>query len=277
MSPGPAARSAARAACPSCSDNAETPSFVVRLLQVSDLHYTLPQFDWVLDQATDFDAVVVAGDSLDLASPVALESQIVVVRTYLRRLAERATTVVCSGNHDLTARNHHREKHAPWVSELSGDGLVTDWDAVDIGDCRITVCPWWDGPQTRADVDAQLDTANAGAEHMRQIWIYHFPPDNAQVSWVGRRHIGDRDLNDWIDRHQPDLVLTGHIHDSPFKDGGSWLSRLGSACVINPGHAPGPIPAHAIVDTVSGAAEWWSPFARDNDQLWSAADGSVGQ
>ena len=32
----------------------------MRLLLVADLHYSLPQFDWVLDYAVDFDVVVMA-------------------------------------------------------------------------------------------------------------------------------------------------------------------------------------------------------------------------
>jgi len=42
----------------------------MRLLLVSDLHYSLPLFDWVVDVAGDFDIVVMAGDHLDLASLV---------------------------------------------------------------------------------------------------------------------------------------------------------------------------------------------------------------
>jgi hypothetical protein len=37
------------------------PRAPVRILLVSDLHYALPQFDWVVDHAPDFDLVVVAG------------------------------------------------------------------------------------------------------------------------------------------------------------------------------------------------------------------------
>ncbi len=40
----------------------------MHLLLVSDLHYSQPAFDWVLDVAGNFDVVVMAGDHLDLAS-----------------------------------------------------------------------------------------------------------------------------------------------------------------------------------------------------------------
>ena len=39
----------------------------MRLLAVADLHYSLPQFDWVLEVAPDFDVVVLAGDLLELS------------------------------------------------------------------------------------------------------------------------------------------------------------------------------------------------------------------
>jgi Icc-related predicted phosphoesterase len=243
--------------------------FAVQLLLVSDLHYALPHFDWVLDQAADFDIVVIAGDSLDIASPVPLESQIVAVRTYLRKLATLTNVIVCSGNHDLTATNHHGEKYAPWVEQSDVDGVVVDWGTIDLNRTRITVCPWWDGPQTRADVDRQL-ASSADDRPERWIWVYHYPPDGVEVSWTGHRHIGDQDLNTWIEQHQPDLVLTGHIHDSPMKEGGSWLSRLGTSWVINAGRMTGPMPSHAIVDVATGNAEWWSPYGQGNEQLWPA-------
>ena len=47
----------------------------MRLLAVADLHYSLPQFDWVLEIAADFDVVVLAGDHLELASIVDRRAQ----------------------------------------------------------------------------------------------------------------------------------------------------------------------------------------------------------
>ena len=59
----------------------------MRVLLVSDLHYSLPQLDWVIDAASRFDLVVVAGDTLNIASPVPLDAQSVVVLRYLALLA----------------------------------------------------------------------------------------------------------------------------------------------------------------------------------------------
>ena len=37
----------------------------MRCLVVADLHYSLPQFDWLLSAAPQFDLVIFAGDALD--------------------------------------------------------------------------------------------------------------------------------------------------------------------------------------------------------------------
>jgi predicted phosphodiesterase len=51
----------------------------MRTLLVSDLHYSLPQLDWVVAASASFDVVALAGDSLNINSPVPLDAQSVVV------------------------------------------------------------------------------------------------------------------------------------------------------------------------------------------------------
>ena len=98
--------------------------------------------------------------------------------------------------------------------------------------------------------------------------MYHSPPDESPTSWSGTRHFGDDVLNTLIDTHQPDLVLTGHVHEAPFRPGGSWHDRLGDTIVLNAGRHPGPIPTHLIVDTDAGEAAWWSMEGRGELSLW---------
>ena len=58
----------------------------VRILLVSDLHYSLKQFDWLVSPSTDYDLMVVAGDSLDVAALPPLDAQSVVILEYLSLL-----------------------------------------------------------------------------------------------------------------------------------------------------------------------------------------------
>src|SRR4051812_45659292 len=90
----------------------QEPSF---MLLIADLHYSLPQFDWVLESAADFDVVVMAGDHLDISSIVDGCAQSVVIRKYFSPLRARTRLLTCSGNHDLDSKNEAGEKVAGWL------------------------------------------------------------------------------------------------------------------------------------------------------------------
>lgn len=123
----------------------------------------------------------------------------------------------------------------------------------------VTVCPWWDGPQTRDVVDRQLAADAALVAGRRWIWAYHAPPDQSPTSWTGKRHYGDEDLGRWIEQHRPDLVLSGHVHQSPFMTPGGWIDHIGSTVVVNAGRQPGPVPTRIEIDTDADLA-WWSSY-----------------
>ena len=124
----------------------------MRILVVSDLHYRLPHYDWLLGAAERVDAVALVGDLADVVSPVPHDVQTVVVTKYLGLLAERTRVFAASGNHDLDGPGAHGEQVASWLRRLDRSGLHVDGSSVDIGDTRVTVCPWWDGPTTREEV-----------------------------------------------------------------------------------------------------------------------------
>ena len=90
----------------------------MQCLFVADLHYSLPQFDWLLQSAPRYDVVVLAGDALDIGSNVDFRAQTLVVRKYLQRIAATTRLIVCSGNHDLDSRSESGEKVARWISEI---------------------------------------------------------------------------------------------------------------------------------------------------------------
>jgi Icc-related predicted phosphoesterase len=229
----------------------------LKLLLVSDLHYALKQYDWAAAVAPQFDAVIIAGDHIDIAGQVAGNVQIVVILKYLRQLAARTTVLVSSGNHDLDQRDASGEKIASWMGKVRQLGVAADGDAVWFGETLITICPWWDGPATKNAVRALLER-DAAKPKRRWIWVYHAPPEGSPTAWNGRRFYGDADLSAWIETYQPDLVFTGHIHEAPFKNGGSWADRIGASWVFNCGRQIGPTPTHIVLDTEANEAAWFS-------------------
>lgn len=231
---------------------------LLRCLLVADLHYSLPKFDWLLRSAADYDVVALAGDALDLASIVDYRAQTLVVRKYLERIADLTRLIVCSGNHDLDSRGASGEKAARWIADLGCLNILRDGDSLIVGDTLFTVCPWWDGEAGRAALEAQLDADARRRSGLRWIWIHHAPPLNSPTSWAGSRSMGDADLEKWIAGYNPDIVLTGHIHQSPFLPDGCWADRIGATWVFNAGHQYGPLPAYVALDTAIGDAVWVS-------------------
>ena len=238
----------------------------MRILLVSDLHYTLRQFDWVVDASPAFDLVVLAGDHLDISSSVALDALIVVVLRYLALLQLTGRLAVSSGNHDLTGSDAHGERAALWLDEARTAGVPTDGDSLLVGDTLITVCPWWDGPVGRESVAAQL-ARDAARRPSKWVWVYHWPPLGSPTCWTGRRDYGDEALGSWINEHRPDVVLTGHVHDPPFKPDGGWADRIGETWVFNPGRQIGPIPTRIELDLDEQRATWISLIGTEEIRL----------
>jgi Icc-related predicted phosphoesterase len=233
----------------------------MRLLLVSDLHYRLRQFDWLMGAAADrslaVDLVVIAGDLLDIRSAVPLDAQAIAVTAQLRSLGSLTPVLVSSGNHDLDARDEAGEKTARWLARARSDGVYVDGDSVVIDGVLFTVCPWWDGPHGRAELDVLLADSRRQA-HEEWVWVYHSPPTGSPLSFDGRREFGDDALAAWIPRFEPDVVLAGHIHQAPFVDGGGWAQHIGATWIFNPGQQPGPVPTHVMLDLGAGTAEWSS-------------------
>lgn len=238
----------------------------MRLLFVADLHYTLKQFDWLTANAASFDVAVIGGDLLDLGSGLDIDVQIVVVEKYLARLCRQTRLLVSSGNHDGDARSAANESICNWLHGLKDARLFVDGDSVEIGNVLITICPWWDGPVSRSEVERLL-AKDASRIKGRWIWIHHSPPDKSPVSWAGKKFGGDEFLVEWIQRHEPDLVLCGHIHNAPFAAKGSWIDRLGKTWVFNPGKQIGPNPTYLVFDLEKMSVEWVSHEGQVTQQL----------
>jgi Icc-related predicted phosphoesterase len=228
----------------------------MRILLTSDLHYKLRQYDWLIAAAASFDAVVIAGDHIDAFLTVPPAVQIAALSASLTAVAQKSRVLACSGNHDLNARNRDGEKTADWLSAVRSAALAVDGDTVDVNGTLFTVCPWWDGPYARADIERMLEKA-AQQRNGRWIWVYHAPPEGV-LSWTGKRYYGDAVLPELVRRFSPTAVMCGHIHEAPFRSGGSWVDRIGDTWLFNAGRQIGDVPARIEIDFDTRSARWIS-------------------
>lgn len=237
----------------------------MKILVVADLHYSLKQFDWIKSQASRFDLIVIAGDVLDMSSAVDLDVQIVVIEKYLEQYAVKNPVLISSGNHDLNDVAG-TERVAGWLEETKSERVLVDWDSLELQGHLFTICPWWDGPVTRQLTEETL-AVDAAKSRKTWTWIHHNPPDKTPVAWTGKTFGGDPDLIRWIETYQPDFILSGHIHNSPFYAEGSWTAKVGSTWVFNTGKQIGPTPTYIIFDPDERKATWSSSEGEDSMDL----------
>jgi Icc-related predicted phosphoesterase len=242
----------------------------MKILVVADLHYSLKQFDWLADAAPNFDLVVIAGDLLDIAGHAELDAQIVVVAKYLDRIRATVPLLVCSGNHDGDTTNSKEEYVAEWLQDVRADNLHVDGDTVPLAEGMVTVCPWWDGPVTQAEVTEQLEAASEKKAPF-WIWIYHAPPKGSHLSWTGKVDAGDEHLSSLLEKLKPNLVFSGHIHNAPFYNEGAWCDHIEGAWVFNAGREMGSCPAHIVVDLDAMEATWVSSMGVETRNLAEAS------
>ena len=149
---------------------------------------------------------IFGGDLLDLGSALDFDVQIMVVEKYLGRIRQKARLLVSSGNHDGDSRSAADESVAQWIRECKADGFFVDGDSLELPGALVTICPWWDGPTSRAELEAQLER-EARRVRGRWIWVHHSPPAGSPVCWTGRKFGGDECLLEWIHRFAPAFGL----------------------------------------------------------------------
>lgn len=96
-------------------------------------------------------------------------------------------------------------------------------------------------PAHRAPTIADALAALAGAEGSPEcLYVLHSPPHgtSCDVTRDGH-HVGSRAIRAFIERLQPPLVLSGHIHESPTVSK-AWHDRIGTSVVVNPGQFGSP-------------------------------------
>lgn len=81
------------------------------------------------------------------------------------------------------------------------------------------------------------------------VLIMHNPPKDTECDKIPNGiHVGSQKLREYIEKYEPVLVITGHIHES------AGISKVGESTIINPGSlAEG---KYAIVEITKENEKW---------------------
>ncbi len=193
----------------------------VRLLGLVDLHWS-GQRSPRLPDPSGFDLVLLAGDLTNFLGPDH-------ARRIVEPLQESGVPVlaVC-GNCDLpTVENYFREE------EMDLDRRARVVDGVKLVGLSGGL-PFGDLPYERTEADydrvaAEAFAAAAAVDGRPTILVSHQPPFGTACDIARGLHVGSRSLRTAIERCQPDLVFSGHIHEAVGAD------TIGRTQVVNPG------------------------------------------
>ncbi|MBI2518160.1 MAG: metallophosphoesterase family protein [Opitutae bacterium] len=210
----------------------------MRILHCSDFHGNKRWFDWLVDEAANYDLVCLTGDHLDLFNYHQLGDQLSMINATLRRIT--TPLALCSGNHDSFSGGppvDSRLFQAKWLREVRRPGVWIDGDQFELFGQNLRCVGW----------NAQVSSA-AGNE----IWLFHAPPAHSLVSaGIDGSEAGDEILGEICRAgNGPGIVLSGHQHDPR-----RWACRIGHTWCFNPGYdRNGACPNHISIDTASWSA-----------------------
>ena len=210
----------------------------MRILHVADLHFRKPWFAWLAEQAPQYDAVVIAGDLLDLfarhETPLGVQAEW--VAGWIRACPGKL--LIVSGNHDYEYRE------AGWLKCDLRPGVFVDGQTTQIGGYKVALLGWAPGPIPRE----------------ADILIVHAPPSGLPLALDAKgRDGGWSSTREAVERLQPRLVLSGHVHDSA-----TWSYKLGPSRCLNAGcNLTAALPRCIEINLGAGYAELHLPLTEE--------------
>ena len=188
---------------------------------------------------------------------------------------------VSSGNHDANTEGGNFETDAlelipvgkrervirlltaqHWMDCLERPGLVTDGRTNAMKTPRgilvVTTIPFDFG--SGGDRDALWRDGTLKRKSLRVPWLllHHEPPADTKVGG----QMGDPSLFFKIQEHRPNFVVSGHMHDQPYR--GSFADNIEGTWCFNPGYPSATpvkrakIPNHIVLDLSDSTATWYA-------------------
>lgn len=190
---------------------------------------------------------------------------------FARRLGEStggAELLLMMGNDDWAANHDCLERHdgTLWrvlhdrVIQVDGTAVaglswvpitpfsLKDWERWDDGEAETParLDGWTSGPEGIArhrfdpgrrepTIAGALAGLAARGRPDETVYVLHSPPQGTRCDMIGAGvHVGSRAIRRFVERHQPPLVLAGHIHESP-RVSSSYHDTIGRTVAVNPG------------------------------------------
>lgn len=248
----------------------------MKLLLTADLHSCAAWYKWIAGRAREVDLVAVAGDLVKGFSNPFPSRDLRAAERFLGSLVEQGCPVAfCSGNHELFLGKSVLVPSNPALSLLRHrlllpmgeprihplfipDGITRVVTKGEKGLVVTTIPHASEGAPERVPPTLALWTEGQRLRKetgYRWLVLHHEPPRRTRVGGI----YGHYGVVDRIAQYQPDFVLSGHLHQQPYRRGGGFSDRIGDTLCLNAGQVPpgrSSIPNHIVLETQSGEIKW---------------------
>lgn len=185
----------------------------MKALFFTDVHTSEEALLWAKRRGKDYDAMIVGGD-LARGEPQEfvgrfLSAALTTERPvyFVQGNADAPSTPVLKGVMSLHAKTATLGKYT--VGGLGGSSATPFGTPFELRDEAARTV---------------LDSLGHG-----DILVAHCPPFNTKCDKAGGLHVGSVPVREYVEREGPDLVLSGHAHESPA------LDKIGATTLVNAG------------------------------------------
>lgn len=193
------------------------------LLCITDIHGDLASYQRILQYPDPVDVILLGGDLTNFGTPDQAEG-------IVRAAQQRCPMVLAvAGNCDSAAIDQR-------LSELGVSLFGRGIEYQRVGFYGVSAMPPWQGTMyeiSEARIAGALDEGRAMLKSVtREVVLSHTPPRGTRIDATQRgAHVGSTSVRELIDRVQPALVVSGHIHES------RGIDKVGRTAVVNCGPA----------------------------------------
>ena len=203
----------------------------MKILVITDIHGDFKKLEKFIGtirrEKEKFDAVICPGDFTDMFAIPKEFSQMDIANLIIQKLISLKTPLLCvPGNHDpyeivelfndYDINLHAKVRELGKASFLGWGGAPTPFNT--------TFEP--SDEETRET----LDSLGKKVKPNTFILVTHDPPKNTRVDIAASGdHVGSPVIREFIEKNQPTLAISAHIHESPGTD------KIGSTTIFYPG------------------------------------------
>ena len=196
----------------------------MRIIAFSDIHGSYDRLEEILQTESPCDAVIIAGDLTTHGTTAEASSAIQRLRSFGKPV------LAVAGNMDLPAFDSAYELMGV---NINAKGIVVG----EMGFFGVSGSPFtpmntpYEISEEEITRRASIGWQDLGAARWK-IFVPHAPPKGTSLDkiFIGK-HVGSLAVREFVDVHQPDVLVCGHIHES------RGIDALGKTQMVNCGSA----------------------------------------